>query len=155
MKRLMVSGVLVGALAAAVGCGSKSNADVSNNRQVSNTNQGKLTALKGTLGEIKTLAPRGPAGTLGEFTTVADISYVVPCWAKLQEGFPKTAVSVDRTTGVTTISFQALALDQRAPGQASCRGLRLETLEDVFVGAGVIGEPSIVLKNLGVKDKLD
>jgi hypothetical protein len=77
----------------------------------------------------------------------------LPCWAKLEEGFPKTNVTFDPKTGVHTIGFLALARDNRQPGGTSCRGLANITLKDVFVAAGIWSEDSVTMKNLTVADR--
>ena len=109
-----------------------------------------LISLKGALLSVRQVLPAGaPPNALVMPTTVVDIQYTLPCWASLEEGYPK-ASAFQTADNKFIVEFNALARDNRVPNGISCRGLTTDTLTDVVVGAGIIGESEISLVSLEI-----
>lgn len=151
---LFVNTALLGLVSSLfLACSKGQLTDLNNTRNTEDLRNDRWIALEGSIVDVLTLGPGGPAGAAAQPHKGADISSLLPCWAKLEEGFPKTNVTFGPETGVATIGFLALARDNRQPGETSCRGLANITLKDVFVAAGIWSEDSVTMKNLTVADR--
>ncbi len=165
MKHVVLAGILlVGAALSLVACGHSKASTLENEGAAAQTETDKaqeaeqsgdvqLFSLKGTIAEIRYEAPTTPnPSALGISYTLADISYQLPCWATLEEGYPKADVDYLPQSKSFLIVFNGLARDNRVQGLVSCQGFATMVLKDVFVGPGLIDKSDISIESLEIRN---
>lgn len=140
---------------AVIGLVSCGNSPEKSSSESTSQNEGKLISLQASLTGVQTKTDRGvPGGPNIQPATFATLNYFIPCWSRLEEGYPKTNIVKDQTTGNYVIEFNGLARDYRMPASAVCRGLNSRSLE-VLVGPGFISEEKVSLINLEISEEIE